>query len=159
MAEQNIEAAITERLTGDTQKNALEFIAFMRGHGFSFHGFENGDDIWWTPAYKGEYIGTINVARAEKEFWLWLGLNCDFDGGAADVGLKEFTWSHVVNCPQGVCKPPYCERNSEHPGSRNQWKVFGREYESTCHAPLAFFNPDAEAFENIEKLMSMFKLK
>jgi hypothetical protein len=33
--------------------------------------------------------------------------------------------------------------------------IFGKEYESTCHSPLAFLNPDAGALENAKKLFLM----
>lgn len=153
-----IENAIKERLVGETQKHTLDFVAFMRKNEFSCEWFDAGCD-GWTPSYKGEGFGTIMVApewSQEKDgFILWLGLECVFDDiEQADDDLKEFAWAHVVICPQNnYCKPPYCEN------SKNHWKVFGREYESTCHAPLAFFNPDANTLENLKKLFVMIKLK
>ena len=128
----------------------------MQENGFSFEGFVAGNDIRWTPTYKGKGIGCVAVAEesmlsAGVNFALWLGLDWCFDESKQiDSELKEFTWKHVVLCPQEkYCKPPYCKNN------KNQWKFFEKEYESTCHAPLAFFNPDSKSIENITKLMLM----
>ena len=57
-----IENAINKKLTGETQNNALDFVAFMRENGFSFEGFDTGKEVGWTPTYKGEGIGCIMVA-------------------------------------------------------------------------------------------------
>ena len=162
MSEQNvnnlpaIEDAIVKKLTGEIQKNTLDFIASMRENGFSFDAFDTGDvhsgEVRWSPAYKGESFGCAAVSDC---FMFWIGLDwCFDDNELADENLKEFVWSHVVVCPQEkYCKPPYCE------GSKNRWKIFRKEYESTCHAPLAFFGPDAIALDNIIKLLLMTKIR
>jgi len=157
MPENQIENVINAKLTGDAQKNALDLIAFMRESGFSFKGFNAGKEIRWDPIYKGKGIGCMAVAeepmlKAGVSIALWLGLDwrCD-DTATTDNELKEFAWAHVVNCPQGQCKPPHCEN------SKNHWSIFGKEYESVCHAPLAFFSLDGEALGNIKKLLQMSK--
>ena len=161
MSDHPIEDAICQKLMGEAREGALDLVAFMRQEGFSFEWFDlgNGGDIGWNPAHHGAGFGTIMVAPEWSQegdgFILWLGPNCAFeDGDLADGDLKEFAWAHVVACPQAkYCKPPYCV-NSE-----NRWSIFGRPYESTCHAPLAFFNPDAKAFQNIKKLMSLMQIR
>ena len=161
MTEKLIENIINERLTGKAQKNALDLVVFMQENGFSFEGFNTGathdGEVRWTPTYKGEGIGCVAVAEelmlaAGVDIAIWLGLDCDFeDNGTVDDELKEFAWAHVVNCPQTPCQPPYCEN------SKNKWKIFGKECESTCHSPLAFFEIDATSLENIKKLVSLIK--
>jgi len=85
----------------------------------------------------------------------WIGLEWIFDDSdSVDGELKEFAGAHVVYCPQEkYCKPPYCEN------SKNRWQAFGKEYESTCHAPLAFFDPDAETNDKIKNLLFITKHK
>ena len=152
-----IEVVINEKLVGKIQKNALELVTFMQDQGISFEGFDDGSNIRWTPTYRGRGIGCVAVAEelmlsAGVSFALWLGLDCEFENECtADNELQEFVTAHVVNCPQGLCKPPYCENN------RNSWTIFGREYESTCHAPLAFFTLDDDVLENIKKLVLLIK--
>ena len=156
MSEKLIENVVNENLTGEAQKNTLDFIGFMRKNGFTFEYFDLGHTVGWHPAYNGNGIGCTMVS---DQFMFWLGLECEFDSsGPADDELKGFVWAHTVICPQECCKPPYCIANEEHPGSKNTWKVFGKEYESTCHAPLAFFNPDTKAFDNLKKLMLRARL-
>lgn len=151
-----IENAIHERLTGEARINALDFVVFMHENEFTFEGFDLGHTVGWNPAYSGKGIGCTMVS---DQFMFWLGLECEFDSsGPADDELKDFAWAHVINCPQDLCKPPYCQANDEHPGCKNRWGIFGRDYESTCHAPLAFVNPDAKAFENLKKLMLRARL-
>ena len=64
MSEQNngntppaIEDAINEKLPGEAQKNALDFVSFMRENGFTFEGFDLGHAVGWNPAYNGKGIG------------------------------------------------------------------------------------------------------
>ncbi|MCL2361677.1 MAG: hypothetical protein FWC73_07690 [Defluviitaleaceae bacterium] len=155
MSEKQIKNLVNGKLTDDTKKNMLDLIAFMEENGFSFEAFTSGNDIRWDPTYKGKSIGCIAVAEesmlsAGVSIALWLGLDwCFDDSSSIDDELKEFTWAHVVNCPQSPCKPPYCKN------SKNPWKIFGKEHESTCHAPLAFFNLDNKALMNIKKLLRM----
>jgi len=149
-----IKDVINEKLTGETQKNMLELVTFMQKNGFSFEGFASGNDVRWTATYKGKDIGCVAVAEesmlsAGTSIALWLGLECDFDdNGSVNDELKDFTWSHVVVCPQEkYCKPPYCE------GSKNPWEVFGKKYESTCHSPLQFIGLDAENLAKLKELL------
>ena len=147
-----IEDVINARLMGEAKRNALYFVAFMRENGFSLEGFHTRNETWWNLDYRGEGIGCVKIS---DEFMFWLGHRCfDNSGGSVDDELKEFTWAHVVICPQETCKPPYCEGDNH---SKNRWQVFGKEYESTCHAPMGFFNPDANDFENIKKLLLRLK--
>ena len=140
-----IEDAIRAKLSGEAQKNALAFVADLQEKGFTFPGWGSGDDAGWNPAYNGNSFGT---ALVNDQFMFFIGLEWDFDrGGIVDGELKEFAWSHVTICPQGPCKPPYCENN------KNRWKIFGKEFESACHSPLQFIGPDEKTLDNIKKLL------
>ena len=152
MSDRLIESKIKEKLTCEIQENTLDFISFMYGNGFTFESFDAGSEIGWNPIYKGKGIG---CAMISDEFMFWLGLDwCFDDNGTIENELKEFTWSHVVNCPQKPCEPPYCEGDNK---SKNQWQIFGKNYESTCHSPLAFFGPDENTLNNMKKLILMTK--
>jgi len=147
MAIELLEDIITKKLTGEPQNLTMDFVLFMKENGFSFEGFDAGGSTRWNPIYNGKGFGCVAV---EDCFMFWLGLDWSFDDSLADDELKNFAWEHTVVCPQEkYCKPPYCE------ASKNQWQIFGKKFESTCHAPLAFFAPDAEALEKIKKLLLM----
>ena len=154
-----IEDAIKEKLKGETQKTTLDFIVSMQKNGFSFEGFSaGGEGVRWTPTHKGEGFGCVAV---EDCFMFWIGLVDWYsdDDNSVDDELKEFAWTHVVVCPQEkYCKPPYCQGDSQgNNHCKNRWQIFGKVHESTCHAPLAFFGPDAKALDNIAKLLLMSK--
>ena len=147
----HFEDAVRRRLNGDAQKIALDFAVFMRENVFL-----SVKDVEWSMKYNGHNFGCFTIAKmtgAEKdELWIWFGLDCDFDScGPADDALKEAAWAHVAICPQRNYCSGFCK------ASQNQWKIFGKEYKSACHAPLAFCNPDAKTMEYVKKLMLMLK--
>ena len=143
-----IEDAIKERLTGEVQKDALCFIAATQESGFSYVGFdEEGDG--WDPVH--ENINIHGCVLVNDQFMFFVGIDCRFDEFIQpDDELKEFAWSHTTICPQSVCKPPYCQGDNH---SKNQYKIFGKEYESTCHSPLQFIGLDAEKLNMLRKLL------
>jgi len=146
MAGKLIETAIKEKLSGEKQQNALNFIASMQENGFSFEGWSDGDSEGWDPTYNGKGFGCVLVA---DDFMFFIGLDWDFGHNCAveDSELKKFAWAHTTICPQSPCNPPYCENN------KNPWQIFGKKYESTCHSPLQFIAPDAETLNNIKSLL------
>jgi len=161
MFEQNnpppvIENAIQEKLTGEARKNALDFITALREKGFSFDGWGSGDDVGWTPAYNGKGFGCVLIS---EQFMFFIGLDWNFDDNIpTNNELKEFVWAHVTVCPQEHCAPPYCQADENNPNHcKNRWKIFGKEYESTCHSPLQFINPDIETLNNIKNLLLLTK--
>ena len=151
-----IEDVIKEKLVGEAQKNALDFVAAMQEKEFSFVGWDSGSEVGWTPTYNGKGLGTTLI---NDQFMFFIGLDWNFDDSrAVEDEIKEFVWAHITVCPQEPCAPPYCqadEHNDNH--SKNRWKIFGKEYESTCNAPLQFIGPDAKTLDNIKKLLLMTK--
>jgi len=146
MAGKLIETAVKEKLTGERQQNALDFIASMKESGFSFEGWSDNESEGWGPAYNGKDVGCVLI---DDVFMFFIGLEWDFGRSNLidDDELKDFALTHTTICPQAVCKPPYCKNNN------NRWQIFGKEYESTCHAPLQFFDLDAKGLDNIRKLL------
>ena len=144
-----IEDKINERLSGGAQKNALDFAAFLRANDMSLErgiGFDG-----WNVYAKKTQIAMLAVDGEKNEFRIVLHIS-GHGGEAADDDLREFTWAHVVPCPQGCGGPEFCEE------SQNRRTILGKEYESTCQSPLAFFNLDAEELKKAEKLIIMFIL-
>ena len=158
MSEKRIENIINEKLTGETQSNMLNLVTFMRENGFSF----DGDGAWWTPKYGDDPVGAIAIALDEMiaaniSIAIWSSLDWNMgDISTDDNELKEFTWSHVVNCPQVNmgCNPPH---NRSCKNYHNRVVFFGKKFESTCHSPLAFLELSDNSLENIKKLMLLVK--
>jgi len=143
-----LEDKINDVLTGDKQKNALDFAAFLRTNDLLSDG--DGSGYGWSID-----DGFIKIPEREKELWIWFG-DCVFDlCGPADEDLKETVWAHVVTCPQVTCPHKrHCGCEKDVGGI-----IFGKEFESTCYAPLGFFNPDAKTLENVKKLVLLLKQK
>jgi len=150
MSEKLIETAIKEKLTGDTQKNVLDFVAFMRENEISLNS-KDGEG-WAVGGIVGNSIGFMLVNGAEQmpgPWTIWFN-SCDFDGvDSVDNELKEIVWAHVSPCG-------HCHDDWKDCGSSNR-TIFGREFESLCHSPLMFTAPDAKTLESVKKLIIMSK--
>lgn len=163
MSEQRIEDAIKEKLSGDAQKNASDFVAYMRENemtpewngGIWICGYQNkpvcvvyvsGDEQmpgpWtiWHSGYDSKYTPDDIPAGEDADK---IGLN-DL---TADEPLKEIAWAHINIC--GSCG---CGRQ---PGRRTS--VFGKEFDNVCTSTLAFTNPDAETLTYVKKLAALMK--
>lgn len=148
----SIEIIIKEKMASEKQKPMLDFVSSLQEIGITFEGFNTEDinesQIRFGPKYKGEGIGAAGIFDMNDDvfFVLWLGIEFKINSNEATESLKEFVWSNVVACPQEPCKSPYCNN------CKNPFSIFGKDFASTCHAPLAFINPDAEALEKIKEM-------
>ena len=144
-----IEEGITKRLTGDAQKNALNLVAFMRANDMPIDP-NNGGDGWAVGGKEGDSLGYA-IVNGVSEFpgpWtLWFN-SCDFAGDADDA-LKEAAWAHASPC--GKCHKGWADCGG---GER---MIFGKAFESLCHSPLMFSNPDAQTVEHVKKLLLMLR--
>ena len=143
-----IEDAILHRLKGDPQKNALDFIAFIHANNLTLERLVDCDG--WNVYVKGINSAFLAVDGEKNEFRIVLHIS-RYDGQPVDDDLREFTWAHVVFCPQGCGSPVFCEE------SQNRRIILGKEYESTCQSPLAFFNPDAHETKQVQQLLLLLK--
>jgi len=129
-----LENAINASLEGDIQKNALDFAAFLEANEIMLES--NGDGRGWAiGGVVGNSNGFMMVDCEGKNLGIWIN-DCDFySNDSTGDDLKEFAWTQVVNCPQEGCVGGGCAEQNH----RNT--IFGKEYESTCHSPLAFLIP------------------
>jgi len=147
--QQRIEDAITKKLTGDTQKSALDFAAFLRENGLPLDRLECCDG--WNVYIKGINSAFVQIFGDRNNFNIVLHIST-YDGESpVDDDLKEFAWAHVVLCPEGCGSQTFCGE------SQNRRAIFGKEYESTCQSPLAFIAPDAHDLKKIQKLMLILR--
>jgi hypothetical protein len=155
MSEQKtIESVINEKLTGDAQKNALDLVSFCQANEIQLD--PNKDDFggWAVGGVVGNSIGFLLVNGEEQipgPWTLWFN-SCDFgDSENIDDDLKEIVWSHTSPC--GKCHDGWKDCGC---GER---MIFGRAFESLCHSPLMFCNPDAKTLESVKKLTLILKAK
>ena len=133
-----IEKEINTLLSGETQKNALDFIAFLEMEKIPLN------------------LLTIVIVGDGGNFphirpWVIFFNACDVNvDGLADDTLSEFAWAHVHTCDHFITGGQRCGCGRQ-PGSRQ--KIWGKEFENICHCPMQFINPDAKTLENAKKLL------
>jgi len=151
MSELLIENVIYERLSGDSQKNARDLVAFLRANSLTLD--TNGDGEGWAVGGTiGNSIGYLLINGSEQmpgPWTIWFN-TCDFgESGPVDDVLKQDAWSHASPC--GRCHAGWKDCGG---GDRT---IFGRAFENLCHSPLMFNDPGAGTLENIKKLLIYVK--
>ena len=155
-----IESIIAEKLTGDSQKNALNFVSFLKANGISLDynasETENNNSAGWNGAVGGvvgNSIGylLINGERNCPGPWTFWFNSCDFDGSeTADSEFKEAIWAFASPCGR-------CSDNWEKCMGSGKRTILGRVFENQCHSPLMFTDPDAKTLENMERFLLYLK--
>lgn len=151
MAEQKIENIINEKLTGDAQKNALDFISFLRANDITIDPNDDGVGfaVGGIAGNSGGYLHICGNSEFPGPWTFWFN-SCDFeDDGAVDDNLKEAAWNNIGNC--GKCHDGWKDCGG---GDR---VIFGKVIENCCNSPLFFNNPDTKMLEYMEKLLLMLK--
>jgi hypothetical protein len=157
MSEQRIENFIGEVLTGDAQKNALEFVAYLKA---SEMLFERGkgyweDKLYWLITYKDEYVCFILINGSEEKtepdgwtIWSDDSGSAWFEDFPIDEHIKEIAWKNVDFCANcGSCDNPGGTRKT----------IFGKEFNNVCITTMKFINPDVEALECVKKMVEIRK--
>ncbi len=157
MPEPGIEKFINEVLTGETQKNALEFAAFLSANQMLFvRGKGYWDDkLYWMIKYKDEYVCfiLINGSGTEEKFAPLTIWSDDSDSNwygnfPLDEHTKEIVWKNVDIC--GNCG------GCHNPGGSCKM-IFGKEFSNVCRTTLRFINPDIEALRCVKKMVEIRK--
>lgn len=155
MAEQRIEEIINDTLMGDTQTNALDFIAFLRAEDIAYNQSGGYLDVHCL----GRNVCSVLITGdkdapgpwtiwSEQEPGTWVTWP-DGEPGGGQAGLpedahtREIAWAHVNPCAScgGDCSP----------GRRKT--VFGRGFDNLCNSALAFTDPDAEALACAKRMV------
>ena len=138
------EETVADVLKDDSQKNALDFAAFLKDNNMVAGGQHGG------VSYKGNVVAYIHMdGKAEMPGPWTIWPNGDFssepEGFVFDGSMKEIAWANVNICSSCGSK---CA-----PGSRKT--LFGKEFDNVCGAVMAFNNPDANTLECVKKLLEM----
>jgi len=156
MSEILIENTINDHLTGEIQKNALDFLDFMRTNEL-LHNAADGTSF----SYLGEEICLmIQDDKAPISGWIIFWADCDIDNGehgnfCSDERLIDFAQNNVNICTNFRSNGKNCGCGQQ-PGERRI--VFGKEYYNCCSkCTLCFSNPSAESLESIKKLVEIRK--
>jgi len=163
VSEKIIEDVIRETLIGDEQKNALDFVSYLRVNEIEIPPNKPGGDFW-NAGYKGRGICVINLPAVYDDHngfdtfindlpHAWDNLS---DGGKGDgvAGFpvhertKEIIWANVrphdLTC-HGKCSP----------GSTKM--IFGKKFDNLCSSFLGIYSPDAETVDCMKKIVGGLK--
>jgi hypothetical protein len=154
MSENKIENYIADVLVGDTQKNASDFIAFLRGNDmfierFTYHG---DDTLHWIIKYSDNLVCYV-LLDDERQGWTIMPDNSStgrFADYPIDEAMKEIAWKNLNICVDGRCGG--CGE-----GTGKRLMIFGKEIENVCPMAFNFTNPDALALKLAMKMMDVRK--
>jgi hypothetical protein len=155
MLEQKIENFICEALTGDAQKNALEFAEYLRSSEMLFERGKGywADKLYWMIKYKDQYVCFILINGSEGKTEPWIVWSDDsgsswFEDSPPEERLKEIALENVDFCTNcGGCGNPGGTRKA----------VFGKEFNNVCITAMKFINPDARTLECVKKMAELRK--
>jgi len=147
MSEKTFQQAITEILIGETQKNALDFAAFLNANDMG-----TGDDgSNGTVTYNGEVLAYMHMDGKPEmpgPWTIWPSVTGTVpEDFVFDEAMKEIAWKNVNICGKcgGDCAP----------GSRKT--VYGKEFDNVCGAILAFTDPTADELACVKRVLEMIK--
>lgn len=159
MPKRNIEEVICDVLTGNAQKNALDFVAYLRAHEIPIEKAET----YWDIQYKGHTVcflwvdgscslpgpWTIWSAQEPGTWATWPEKEHSGTHGEVPVDnhTQEVAWANVNFCTDcgGGCAP----------GKRKV--ILGRAFDTVCSSTMAFTNPDADALACAKKMVDIRK--
>jgi len=140
----SFEDKIIGTLSGDTQKNALDFVAFLKANSMVVD--ENHSQV----IYNGKTLAYVHMdgnAEMPGPWTIWP--DGDFSivpqGYDFDKSMKEIAWRHVNIC--GKCG------QSCAPGSNKV--LFRKEFEGICGSVMVFTDPGGDALICLQKLLLM----
>jgi len=143
MSKRIIEDELRKALSGDLLENVLNFVAYLKEIGMTIHP---DDPNRFT--YMGEY--TCILVFFDDMLFICDCPICEHDGFPIEESLKEFAQANVKKCDN--------HQECDHEAKGATKTIFGKEFDNLCSSEIQFFNPDAESFEKIKKLMEYWKL-
>ena len=155
MSNREIEEAIGEVLTGDTQMIVLDFVAYLRANDMVIERATGGywdDKFYYAIRYHDEFVCTILIGAAEDSSEPWVVWSDSsnskwYENAPLDKHQKEIAWKYVDICGGGD-NCGYCGN----PGGVGK-TVLGKEFNNVCLTVFRFDNPDMVAVACLKELM------
>ena len=147
----SIDDIVNDTLRNDAQKNAIDFIAYLRGdEGFSFSKDDNDDGRWWIN-YRDIFVCEIQIETsgdAHEKWDVWFYGDCiGRHDSPVDDTIKEIAWANMTLC-----------RNCGADCATGKHKtVFGKEFNNVCQSTMAFPNPKTDMLGCMKKIINVMK--
>lgn len=145
-----IEDILPIYLAGETLKNAMDFVSFLRANKMS-PGWRSPNS--WCASYKGKVVAYIKLADAayvDSEYDSWQIVFFDHFNDESedlcDVATKQMIWSKVRFCTS-------CSNFNCAPGIRGTILRKALDDNICCYMSLRFNHPDVEELECAKKLV------
>ncbi|MDR1803301.1 MAG: hypothetical protein LBQ94_06795 [Treponema sp.] len=145
-AKPEIEDIISNVLTGNTLKNALNFIAYLREN--KINPQWSATNVW-KISYKSFSVcfirlyGAADYHNLKPGSWHIIPFIGEYKASSLPDELKEIVWANKRTCSNcGKC-------------ALKLEKVFGKEYDYVCEKSIVFTNPDAKTVDCTKKLIEL----
>jgi hypothetical protein len=142
-----IEDVINNVLSGETKKNAMDFIGCLMENKISL---ENLKETLWNVKFKDKciYICVDGVMEKPGPWTIWFegDYSKESDKISFDLNLKEIAWKNVNFCAScgGKCSPG------------KQATIFDKNFDKVCGSVMAFTNPDIETMKCAKMLVKCY---
>ena len=159
MKELTFNEQVRKKLKGGMQKNALDFIAFLRANEIQ----PPNPGVDWYDGPGGAYVCFLSVCPDWKKrisWTIWMGgYDCalcreENQDYPIDEDLKEFVWARVHTCVHFSSGGKHCGDGCQ-PGK--SIKLFGREFHNICQSILCIRNAGGEDLEKAKRLAIVWK--
>ena len=149
MPKQIIEDIINDTFKGETRKNALDFVAFLRENKMSPLNTSNNG---WKVSSKACVVCYIWIDSEAGTFSLnpFIG---EYAPNSLSDELKEIVWANK----RSTCQPCHVIIGDGYNCSYKLNTVFGKDFSDACARSIGFKNPDAKEYECLKALILMRK--
>jgi len=175
----SLEEHLRAALSGEQQKDALDFIAYLKAGGVTLdskppHVMDSGGSKGYCYSFGSDErrkIALFVVLVIEPFGRGWTVCMGSADNGSADhmlteserqteakstddEALKEFAWKHVRICQHFRTNGKECGCGNQ-PGIRVT--VFGKAFDNNCNGNIEINNPHGETLESAKRLADVWK--
>lgn len=159
-----IEDVISDLLEGEMEKNALDFIAYLRENKMSIpRASGNAEtkriDGAWKATYKGKGICRIWLS---KDHWIacpYIDYTTDFETYIKNENLQDIIWDNLFKCRR--CNPRLCSSQAnkiEETFTGFNKTYFGKEFDNICKFWDAYFeNSDERTIHCLKRIIDFKK--
>lgn len=141
-----IEDVMNNVLKGNTLKNALNLIAFLRKN--KINPQWSATNVW-KISYKTYSVcfirlyGAADYHNMKAGTWRIIPFIGEYEASSLSDEFKEIVWSNQITCQNcGKCALPLNH-------------IFGKKYDYACEKSVGFTNPDVKSIECVKKLIEL----